>query len=105
MRYFEQYFEGVDFKEHGQTRVACPFHDDNHPSATINVDESLFYCPVCMQGYNEAQFVAKVNNISIADASKMLQTLQSVPNIWDVNEQAYLWANNNFLSKVEALGR
>lgn len=104
MRYFEQYFEGVDFNEHGQTRVACPFHDDTHPSATINVDESLFYCPVCMEGYNEAQFVAKVNNISIADASKMLNTLQTVPSIWDINEQAYLWANSSFLSKVEALG-
>lgn len=104
MRYFEQYFDSVDFAKGGQVKVPCPFHDDTHPSATINVNESLFYCPVCMQGHNEVQFAARVLNVSITEAGKLVHTAETVPNFWTYNEQAALWANTNFLAKVEALG-
>lgn len=28
-------------------QVSCPFHDDSHPSATLNVTNGLFYCFGC----------------------------------------------------------
>ena len=27
--------------------MRCPFHDDQHKSATINVEKQLFYCHTC----------------------------------------------------------
>ena len=57
-----------------------------------------------MQGHNEVQFAARVLNVSITEAGKLVHTAETIPNIWTYNEQAALWANTNFLAKVEALG-
>ena len=104
MKYFEQHFSDVDFTKGGQVKVTCPFHQDTHPSATVNVEESLFYCPVCKEGHNELQFTAKLNNISMTEAGKMLSILDQRPNTWEYDEKASLWANIAFLKQVRALG-
>ena len=104
MKYFEQHFSDVDFTKGGQVKVTCPFHHDTHPSATVNVEESLFYCPVCKEGHNELQFTAKLNNISMTEAGKMLSILDQRPNTWEYDEKASLWANTAFLKLVRGLG-
>lgn len=34
-------------KRHGWFSIKCPFHDDRHASATVNVDENVFCCFAC----------------------------------------------------------
>lgn len=106
MKYFKQYFTDVDFHEGArEVKVLCPFHEDTNPSASINVEKSLFKCWVCGEGYSEQQFIAKVNNISMMEAGKILAKLNDV-NVhdWNLVEKANFWANEHFIKHVENLG-
>ena len=107
MKYFEKYFSDVDFETGAEeVKVLCPFHNDTTPSATINVEKDLFHCWVCKEGYNEQQFIAKVNNISNLDAIKVLDKFKEnqAQADWKLSEKAELWASEPFLQKVMGLG-
>ena len=59
---------------------------ETRPSASINVENSLFYCQSCNRGYNEEQFICEVEKISNKEAKKLLNTFE--------NEQTIDWENN-----------
>lgn len=103
MKFFKRYFHDVAF-DREQTKVRCPFHNDENPSATINTDRSLFFCPVCGEGYNEVQFISKVNQIPIVDATKILDKLNdNDTESWGIVEKAELWGDSDFLEEVKKL--
>ncbi len=106
MKYFEKYFSDVDFTQGTEVKVLCPFHQDTNPSATINTEKSLFHCWVCGIGYNEAQFISKINGISQAEAYRVLDKFKEnqTQADWHLTQKAQLWANNEFLEKVRELG-
>lgn len=104
MKYFEQYFVDTDFSKGTEVKVLCPFHDDHRPTASINTEESLFHCFACNVGYNEAQFISKVNNISLKDALKLVEKNNENMTDFMLVEKAELWSNPAFLKQVEALG-
>ena len=102
MEYFKKYFNEVENWNNEEVKVLCPFHEDTHPSASINTYKDLFHCWVCNIGYNEEQFIARINGISSADAIILLGKYQ-VQDKWEV-ERGLLWADNVLLSKVMQLG-
>ena len=104
MEYFKKYFSDVEDKNwlDEEVKVCCPFHDDNRPSASINTSKNLFHCWVCNIGYNEEQFIAKINNIPTTEAIKLLDKYD-IHNDWDVSK-GLLWSDENFLNKVRGLG-
>jgi len=109
MEYFRSYFADVDFDTGAEeVKVLCPFHNDTRPSGSINTVKEVFKCWVCGTGYNEAQFMAKINGISVRDANILLAKSKDTKLAnkidWDLNEKALLWANSTFLEKVEELG-
>lgn len=104
MEFFKHYFSDVKFDGAAEVKVHCPFHSDSHPSASINTEKDVFHCWVCDVGYNEQQFVAKINDISLAEASVVIEKLKGVTTNWFVIEEANLWADSAFLKEVEKLG-
>ena len=102
MEFFKKYFSEVENWNSEEVKVICPFHDDTHPSASINTYKDLFHCWVCDVGYNEEQFIARVNNISNADALKLLGKYQ-INDKWEV-ERGLLWSDYTILNKVRGLG-
>ena len=102
MEFFKKYFDEVEDWSNEEVKVICPFHQDNHPSASINTKKDLFHCWVCNIGFNETQFISKVNNISSIEANKLLNTYNIKDN-WQL-EKGYLWSNQDFLLKVKSLG-
>lgn len=102
MEYFKKYFNEVDDWNNEEIKVICPFHSDTNPSASINTKKDLFHCWVCDVGYNEEQFIARVNNISSADAIKLLSKYQ-VEDKWEV-EKGLLWSDPLLLTKTISLG-
>ena len=85
----------MEFGE-GEVKVLCPFHNDNNPSASINTNDSLFYCQVCQWGGNEEQFIAKLNGISRRQAVQLLSTFETMPSQWEDTYQVDLWADRVF---------
>lgn len=104
MKYFQQYYSDVNFEGAEEVKVLCPFHSDTAPSASINTEKNLFHCWVCGVGHNETQFIAKLNNISIAEASKVLENAGENTQNWGLIETANLWADGDFLKEVKNLG-
>lgn len=104
MEYFKKYFKDVEENEWNQeeVKVLCPFHDDTRPSSSINTQKNLFHCWVCNIGYNEEQFVAKINNIPTTDAIKLLDKY-NLSDEWEYNK-GLLWSDDMFLNKVRELG-
>ena len=102
MELFKKYFSEVDNWNSEEVKVLCPFHEDTHPSASINTYKDLFHCWVCDIGYNEEQFIARINGISNSDALKLLNKYQ-VQDKWEV-EKGLLWSDQTMLTKVMSLG-
>lgn len=102
MEYFKKYFDEVENWNNEEVNVHCPFHSDIHPSASINTYKDLFHCWVCDIGYNETQFIARVNNISNVDAVKLLNKYQ-VQDKWEI-EKGLLWSDPLLLTKTISLG-
>lgn len=102
MEYFKKYFDEVENWNSEEVKVHCPFHNDLHPSASINTYKDLFHCWVCDVGYNEEQFIARINGISSADAIKLLSKYQVSDN-WEV-QKGLLWSDPLVLTKTISLG-
>lgn len=102
MEFFKKYFSEVENWNSEEVKVLCPFHLDTHPSASINTHKDLFHCWVCDIGYNEEQFIARINGISNTDAIKLLSKYQ-VQDKWEV-EKGLLWSDPLLLTKTIALG-
>lgn len=106
MKFFENYFEDTDFYGQGtaEVQVLCPFHSDTNPSASINVENSLFHCWVCGVGYNEQQFISKINDISLVDAGKVLSNLEGTTTTdWSLVNIAELWSDQDMLNALTGL--
>ena len=103
MEYFKKYFSDVDFEGKSEVKVLCPFHDDTHPSASINVEKNLFHCFVCGAGYSEEQFYAKVNNVSEKEARELLNK-SGVTSEWELTYKPSLWADEKLLNTLHNMG-
>lgn len=65
---------GVDFRpdRHEQV-VLCPFHDDTHPSMSVNLDNGLFYCFACGAGGSPVNFVMRMEGKNFADSKRIAE--------------------------------
>lgn len=53
-------------------RIACPFHEDAHPSLGIDPDKGLWYCFPCGIGGDGIELVMRVRGLDFAAAVKDL---------------------------------
>lgn len=53
----------------------CPFHDDHHPSLSIDTEKNFYYCPVCHEHGDGVTLMMKVNNLSYIDALKQIASI------------------------------
>jgi DNA primase len=75
---FEQILEryGVRIGGRGKKRMAlCPFHPDTKPSCSIHLGRNVFYCFGCGAKGSVLDFVARIENVSIADAAARVQEI------------------------------
>ena len=56
----------------GQASVLCPFHDDQHPSLSVNFTDNLFHCFSCEAKGSILDFVARMEEVSILEAARMI---------------------------------
>jgi hypothetical protein len=60
---------GLELHRKGRTLVArCPFHDDEHPSLTVNVERGLWYCFPCATGGDAIALLARMRRVDFAAA-------------------------------------
>ena len=73
---FEQILDryGVKSRGAGAKRMACcPFHPDKRPSCSIHLERKVFYCFGCGAKGSVLDFVAKIESISIPEATERIE--------------------------------
>jgi DNA primase len=64
---------GVELRPAGKELVGlCPFHDDRHPSFSVNPDKEKWHCFGCQAGGDVVTFVMRMENIGYKAALEML---------------------------------
>ncbi len=65
---------GIELKGAGEERRAlCPFHDDDEPSLSINVDKRVYHCFGCDERGNVLEFVAAMEETdNLREAARKL---------------------------------
>lgn len=63
----------------GQVSVLCPFHDDRQPSLSVNLDRKLFHCFACQAQGDIFDFVARMEQVSLPDAARIVAQCGDVP--------------------------
>ena len=53
-------------------KCICPFHNDHHPSMSINVERNIYKCFTCGAGGGPITFVSKYKNIPSFEALKVV---------------------------------
>lgn len=66
----------VELRRSGREHVGlCPFHGDSNPSLTVYTGRDnvgRYWCPVCGERGDAVDFVSTINNISLAEAARLL---------------------------------
>lgn len=55
-----------------EVRVRCPFHDDEHPSLSLNDEKNVWYCHVCAEGGGALELYTRIKGVAVADAVRDL---------------------------------
>ena len=63
----------------GQVSVLCPFHDDRHPSLSVNMERKVFHCFACQAKGDILDFVAMIEKVSLPDAARIVAQCCGIP--------------------------
>lgn len=68
-------FDAYDAKPIGTKgwRVACPFHNDRHPSMDVDTEKHVWICRACSLGGDAITFVELKFNLSFVEAVRYLE--------------------------------
>src|SRR5215467_4110069 len=59
--------------QNGEATGLCPFHDDQNPSFSVNLETGLWCCHAGCGGGDVFSFVMRRNGLSFAEAVQILQ--------------------------------
>lgn len=57
----------------------CPFHDDTHASANVNITTGLWFCHACNEGGSPIDFVMKRDNLPVKEAMLVVGRAAGIP--------------------------
>lgn len=75
-------------ENNGELICLCPFHNEKHPSFSINLETGLYKCQACGETGNIYTFIAKLGYISKEDARKLINTENYSKSTYKVKDYA-----------------
>lgn len=71
--------EGVEFRRIGREVVTlCPWHQDTHPSLTVNDDKNLCFCFACGGGSDGIAYIRQKFALSFSDAVERIAVKNAI---------------------------
>ena len=68
----EAYFDvAISDPGSGHVKISCVFHEDNNPSASINVDTSHYHCFSCQWAGDSYDLIQHVENVDFKEAQQV----------------------------------
>src|ERR1700761_5973641 len=72
--------EHTSLKRQGRRLVGlCPFHSENSPSFSVNVEDGLYYCFGCQASGDAISFVRRVEGLDFVEAVERLAARAGIP--------------------------
>lgn len=78
--YYQNAVSSLRVNGKSEAQGLCPFHDDNSPSLSINVNTGLWYCFTCGTGGNIFSFHKKLKQVDFKTA------------LYELSREVELWA-------------
>lgn len=60
--------------------MRCPFHDDRHPSARVNLRLNAFWCPVCGMKGDAIGVIMKQERLDYREACEFAENVLGASN-------------------------
>lgn len=60
-----------------EVKILCPFHQENTPSCTVDLDKELWYCHGCGQGGNLISFVGRLERSNHLQALSVISQIEA----------------------------
>lgn len=76
--FYERQLESFSDLSSGEASALCPFHDDEHPSFSVNLDTGLWHCHAGCGGGDVYSFVMKRYGVRFSEAVKRYAKEDSV---------------------------
>jgi len=80
-RKFYSDFLKISFQANDQWQAYCPFHDDQHPSLSINVSSGLWHCFAEEIGGDPISFIERLKQLSFTEAINFLANYSSTKRV------------------------
>lgn len=76
--FYQSYIPSLKVNTNGQAIGLCPFHDDNNPSLSVDLNEGLWNCHAGCGGGNGIDFYMQVNNVDFPTALREIPESQNI---------------------------
>lgn len=91
-------------KKQGKGYVClCPFHNDNHPSMSLDISRNIFHCWSCNEKGGVLEFIIKYKKVSKMEALKELAKISNIPLPSDFNNSNFSQIKNKYPDEINAL--
>jgi len=78
---YSSYFGSLQPNDVHECAVKCPFHNDDHPSMSVNIDNGMFKCFTCNAEGSALSFIRRRDNLDFNSALKKLQSFIPITDI------------------------
>ncbi|MDO4594168.1 MAG: DNA primase [Tissierellia bacterium] len=91
----------VDLKKSGSSYVGlCPFHDDRHPSFSVNEQKKLYHCFSCGASGDAIEFVKNIENVDFQTALKILADRSGIKLEYENKQEEQQYKKQNRLFEI-----
>ena len=98
------YLGAGSIKKQGKNYVClCPFHDDKHPSMSLDIRRNIFHCWSCNEKGGVLEFIIKYKKLSKMDALKELASISNIQLPTDIKSNSTPSIKNKFPDEINAL--
>lgn len=69
----------LNYELDNNNKMCCPFHKEDTPSFSVNVNKNFFYCFGCGKGGNIFNFIQYIKEVSFVESIKIASEITGVP--------------------------
>lgn len=81
----------------GESSGLCPFHEDTHPSMTVNVQKGIWYCFTCKTTGDVIEYVQQKHQLRYGDAMRyILQKVHDSPSLLEPSTEVTAYEAWNY---------
>lgn len=87
VKFYQEFIHSLKVNGKPEALGLCPFHDDHHPSMSVNLESGLYYCHACGAGGDVFDFYQKLLGTDFATALSEIAEMAGVSSGADIPQR------------------